>query len=516
MQKRHRIAGNRMMLFIISLSLLICTGTTAAADREQTLQIGYIGSDIGGLDPARNALSQDLFMIRNIFSGLVKYKPGTIDFEPDLAKSWEISSDGVRYTFHLREDVNWHKDFGKFKASDVKYTFERNMDTKTASPWRKELEKVEKIETPDDYTVIITLEKPYPAFLHTLVGVRQGAIVSQKAIEQFGKDAPRNPIGTGPFVMEKYTPRDRVVLASNHEYYAGPPKLSKAVMRFIPEQSVALMALQRGELHFVEYLPNDENIIRELRDSGVIVDAQKEGVWLHLTFNIRSDAFSDVRVRRAVAHGINRDDHVKAYAHMAQPFHSLVPLNYWGQTEDIPKYEYSPERAKALLKEAGKENLTFTITYTSIDIYERFVTTFEQQMRDIGVIVKMDPRPAIMKAIQEGVYIECGPYVPARAPDADIPLTQFWLSDNFPPGLNFAYYKNPKVDELIVEARHEANESTRRRMYREIQQILAEDVPGVGIIMINRPYGVRPEVKGVEGGTVDPIWCLDLYSVYLE
>ncbi len=216
-------------LVILILSICACGIVSQAQGKERTLVIGD-NSTLNTLDPAFMGVAQDIMNARNIYQGLVRYKRNTDELQGDLAKSWTVSKDGLVYTFKLREDVTWHKGFGKFTARDVKFTFDRVLDPKTGASTRSEIvNDIQGIRVVDDYTIEIRLKSPTPGFLHKLPGPRATAILSQKAVEKFGKDYGRNPIGTGPFVFESWT-REQVVYSANKDFRAerGPTESGPA------------------------------------------------------------------------------------------------------------------------------------------------------------------------------------------------------------------------------------------------------------------------------------------------
>ncbi len=198
------------------------------------------------LDPAFFSLFFDYQVVNNVYSALLRYKPGTAELMPDLATNWEVSPDGRTYTFRLRQGVRWHKGFGEFTSADVKYSIERIMDPATKSIWAARYSGVERVATPDPYTVTVSLKEPDAYFLSKVSTYREGFIVNQKAVAQFGQDYARNPIGTGPFVFNRWTPKTEIVLDPNDEYYGGAPKVGQVTFKVLPEPATAQAAFEKG------------------------------------------------------------------------------------------------------------------------------------------------------------------------------------------------------------------------------------------------------------------------------
>ena len=209
--------------------------------------------DFSFMDPALITNSNDYTIAVNIYSGLLKFNPKTMEPEPDLAKSWSVSPDGLTYTFQLRNNVQWHKGYGKLTAKDVKYSFDRIMENRVKSRYRTDFSNVREVEAVNDYTVKIHMKAPDMSFVRKVLVYRPGYIVNQKAIETLGTKYNSSPIGTGPFIFDRWDPGSKTVLVANKDYFLGPPKLQKATFLVINEESVAQLALEKGELDLVVF-----------------------------------------------------------------------------------------------------------------------------------------------------------------------------------------------------------------------------------------------------------------------
>lgn len=219
-------------LILLLGASLIPVGPAGA--KEKVLIVGDY-SPLNNPDPTSSVISQYIMFSRNLFQGLLRYKFNSTELEGDLAKSWTLSKDRLVYTFKLRDNIKWHKGFGKVTAQDVKFSFDRVMDPETRSPFR-------------------------------------GEVV---AVEKFGKDFARNPIGTGPFIFDSWT-REQVVLLGNKEFQQreGPPKIDKMIYKAVPDVDTLLTALQKGDVDVVWVLPRDQAVIDKLDD--LIEKARKE------------------------------------------------------------------------------------------------------------------------------------------------------------------------------------------------------------------------------------------------
>ena len=233
----------------IATSILVATLLLAHAPLVSSQEITVRNEvDFSFMDPALITNSNDYAIAANIYSGLLKYNLKTMEPEPDLARSWSVSSDGLTYSFQLRNDVQWHKGYGKFTAKDVKYSFDRIIDNRAKSRYRTDFSNVREVEVVDDLTVKIHMKSPDMSFIRKVLYYRPGYIVNQKAIETLGAKYNSSPIGTGPFVFERWDPGSKTILVANKNYFLGPPKLQKATFLVVNDESVAQLALEKGDV----------------------------------------------------------------------------------------------------------------------------------------------------------------------------------------------------------------------------------------------------------------------------
>ena len=199
----------------------------------------------------------DYPLAMNMYNGLVRYKPNGLEVEPDLAERYEVSKDGLTYTFWLRKGVKFHKGFGDFTARDVKFSFERVADPRVRSPYAPLMKLIREIEIVNDYQVRLHLTEPYADFLPAVLAFRPGYIVSQKAVEQFGAQfGATAAIGTGPYMLDRFSPRQEIVFATHPEYFgtfrAGARRagsrshIDRVIFKIIPEETVIALATEQG------------------------------------------------------------------------------------------------------------------------------------------------------------------------------------------------------------------------------------------------------------------------------
>jgi peptide/nickel transport system substrate-binding protein len=429
-----------------------------------------------------------------------------------------MSKDRLVYTFKLRDNIKWHKGFGKVTAHDVKFSFDRIMDPNTRSVyWGEVGTTVKEVKVVDDLTVEVHLKDRDATFLHRCARPKPVAIVCQKAVEKYGRDFARNPIGSGPFVFESMS-REEVVLTANKEYYEGPPKIEKVIFKTIPDTDTRVMSLIKGEINFMIFLPPDQPVVDRVKASGCKVKMIDYGVWIMLLINPRVEPLGDLRVRRAIAHAIDKDEMINHVflSGTADRLESLVPKGYFGHAEEgLRRYNFDPQKAKELLAEAGYPN-GFEVTLDTFNspLFLRPATTIQGQLGKVGIKVKLDvtDQPSWVKKVSGGTA-PLSLFVPARIPDADSPLTSFFHGASSTPGLNLARYN--KLDREINEAREELDQTKRLKMYHEIQKKLMEDLPAIPLLNYKWIVAYQPNIAGLPDSK-DPVWGIDFYHLSMK
>lgn len=467
----------------------------------QELNVGYTTANIAGMDPARAGTYEDLILVRNIYRGLIRQKqgaePGT--FEGDLAETWSVSPDGKVYTFNLRKGVKWQKGFGDFTADDVLFSFERTMNPANAlgcgAPLRDE---VESITAPDTHTVMITLKQPTGYFPWRLnEGIRCGAIVSRKAVEKYGDDFAFNPIGTGPFQLDQYVPREKVVLVRNPEYFGPAPTLEKVVLHFMPEVQVQVLALLSGQIQMIGAAPWNEAVLQRLKSAGMRVQANDSGGWIYLLMNSTKGPLANPKVRQAMVHALDRNLVADFFAGYATPLHTPVPDGWFGHvTEGVKTYEYNMEKAKELMAEAGYPNgFTFTAFNNPIEAY-KLMEVLQQQWGKLGIKMELDTRdvPAWGQAIRGPDAMMTMAYS-GNYPDAEFALALLSSASKPPLSLNFTGFA---YDDLITAGRREVDPAKRKQIYVDLQNRIMEDIGYVPIVNLKVVEAIAPNVKGMD------------------
>jgi len=484
-------------LTLLASTMLVLTVSSPALAQGKTLTVRFY-DDPAGFDPANIFRIENENLAFNIFSGLTTYDGETGEIIPDLATSWE-TTDNKTWTFKLREGVTFHKDYGDFTAADVIYSFNRIKDPATASPYASELAGIVSMEAPDPYTLIIELDAPNGNFLHTVANYHQGQIVSQKAIEEAGDQVRWQPIGTGPYYLESIDVSSQIVLKRHEDYYKGPAPIETIVFNIIKDEATATIALRNGEVDLVMRSNKEENL-EVLEAEGFTMNSVKDYAVVIGVLNPEFEPFANPLVRKAMAHAVDYASITQAISpSLTQPHHSMLLPWMDVYTDDVPKYEYDPEKAKALLAEAGYPD---GFTFKNLGTSAQGVTELQQFQIDflsqVGINMEMElvDTPTFNQRRNAGEFDMASRLLPAVNPD--MVLFSYLHPDNMVPnGLNGARYDNPEVTTLLEAARAEPDKEKAFEMYKQVQQIVAEDAVYLATYSNNVFWPSKPEVTGV-------------------
>ncbi|HKG72691.1 MAG TPA: ABC transporter substrate-binding protein [Aestuariivirgaceae bacterium] len=372
----------------------------AQAPKQGGAAVVTFNNDLTTLDPQVGYDWQNWSVIKSIFDGLMDYKPGTTELEPDLAESYTVSDDGLTYTFKLREGLKFHNGRAVTSA-DVKYSLERATNPSTQSPGGGyfgmikgyddiaggKATELSGIATPDDRTVVVTLTRPDATFLH-LMAINFGFVVPKEEIEKAGADWGKQPVGTGAFKFVEWVPGQRIVLERNTDYFRqGVPYLDKLTFEFGQDPTVAVLRLKKGEVDIVG------DGIPPAQFAEVMADpANKEliaaGEQLHtgyLTMNVTSPPFDNVKVRQAVNMAINKDRIVRLINNRGAPATQALPPAMPGYNPDNKGYPHDPEGAKKLLAEAGAAEIATELYAMNVDPNPRIAQAIQQDLAAVGI-----------------------------------------------------------------------------------------------------------------------------------
>lgn len=487
-----------------------------AAQGESTLVIS-IAADPTGFDPEAVANNTSGFIMATVFDSLVRYKPGSTEVEPGLAKSWDISPDGLTYTFHLRAGITFH-DGSKFNAAEYIQTLDRQLKKDDPNSIYKTgpvegyedftFGSVVSYRAIDENTVQFKLKEPSAAFLNSLAMVWNG-VVSYEAAAKYGKDFRNHPVGTGPFIFREWKSRDQIVLDANPSYWKGKPKLDHIVFKEYPDAQAALLALKRGETQIMGDVATQ--VISALRADHNIVVLTQPGLAVNgMAMPNDTAPFNDKRVRQALNYAVDKNAINKAlYGGLAVTMTSPLPEAQWGFDKSLKGYPYDLAKAKQLLTAAGfKPGLKIELlTYNTPRGYNPagadLAVALQGYLSKIGIDaeIRKDDMGAFLATVRSGNYH--GLFVTGWSGDNGDPdnfVGELWGSYGMPVN-DTSHYKNPEVDKLMQQAAAEVDHAKRIALYARIQKMILDDAPW---IFVNSTLQVRAARKNVKGFQLNP------------
>lgn len=471
--------------------LLAARQDTATPVPGGTLGLGVQG-DPTELDPAKTNLAAAIVVIDLVYEGLVHEGPDLVS-QPAVAECWEISGDGLTYTFHLRPGVVFHHG-RELSSDDVLFTFERVMDPETASPWLPYTDGIVSIDAPDDATVVFTLDAPDAAFLAGLT--RKGLVIVPRDVVEEDGGLSQRMVGTGPFAFVEYVPNTQVTLERHGEYWdEGKPYLEGVNILIVPDDTARTTALVSDTVQLIEQAPHSDIEIIEGTDGvGLIGGVATNLRWL--VFNLRRKPFDRLEVRQAIARGIIRQPIIDAAVFgYGEPLIGMYPETFWfGYEGEIP--EPDPEGAAAALAELGlpEDFRPGLLTWAQYGFLTNTSVVMQEQLNQIGIESEIESE-------ENATYIErfysydfdiavmgASGYV-----DPNDFLQQNFASDEVN---NTSGYANPEVDELLAAGLATTDQDERAVIYQEIQQILIDDAPWINLYTSATYEGVSERVRG--------------------
>jgi len=507
------------------------SGQRHASDFQKasdTINFGF-GSDPDVLDPRQTTSQEGYISCANLYDCLVLYDLGKTTIRPGLAESWDISPDGKTYTFHLRQGVKFH-DGADFNADAVVTWFNSIKEgapgsqfSITKMPYMRDFitSWVDNVEKVDDYTVKYLLPKPYAPLLANLA-IPIAGIVSPKAIAK-GPDAVSvEPSGTGAFMLAKkddWTRGTQLMLTANPNYWGGAPKIQRLVIKVVPESSSRLEQVESGDLDIARDLIPDD--VKQARSDSDVIVVEEAGLNTNcIEFNVTKAPFTSKDVRQALNYAVNKEELSQGlYNGDMIPAGGVLPPVDWAYDKDLKGYPYDPAKAKQLLQQAGyddKHKLSFTLmAYTVPRGYnaaaDRLATAIQEYWKKVGVDAKVQTE-------------EWTQYRADRRADKFQVSLSGWMGDNGDPdnfldsllggehkgGSNTAFYDNPQVDQLLMQAQQESDHDKRIPLYHQAEQTIVDDAPWVFLGYQKHQVVIR---KSIQNFVLQPTYIYYMVGV---
>jgi peptide/nickel transport system substrate-binding protein len=477
------------------------------AEVERPLVVAIL-ADPENLDPQQYESVNAWYVDTAICEGLWRMKPGTTDFEPVLAESWEVSDDGLHYTFHLRKGVTFH-DGTPFNAEVAKWNIDRQMPGNpyyemgvfwlTESYWWQ----LESAEVVDEYTFRINLTQPSADFFPFGI-YGQSFMVSPTAVDEYKEDFVEHPVCTGPYKFVKWDKGYQIVLERFDDYWGEKPAIKDVVFRIIQEEMPKLSAFLASEVHLAP--ETGAALVQELQrsENHHVVSVPTGAAWWFAP-NVNWEPFQDVRVRRALNHAINKEtivhDILKDTVDIA---HGPIAPAYKCYNPDITVYEYDPEKAKELLAEAGYPDgfevmLSVPASGSGMLASIEMATSAQADLAAVGIKVNLDITDFVtwMDAVlAHGLeFTEASWNVPSVT-EADILECNFGPAGLAEGGWGYSQYDNPRVNELLLEASQTLDPDERCPLIQEVQKIITDEAVGVFVCHAKWNYGLDNRLEG--------------------
>lgn len=503
------------ILVIIVLLLISSCSRKGYENKDKTVFRYNESAGITSLDPAFARNQANIWAVNQLFNSIVQLD-SNLQIKPCIAKSWKISDDGKSYTFLLRNDVYFHDHpvflngkGRKVVAGDVIYSFMRIADPRLASPGAWIMGPVAirdgkpDIQAPNDSTLVIELNRPFPPFLGML-SMQYCSVVPKEAVEYSGAEFRSNPVGTGPFYFKMWKEGVKLVMLKNDLYFESEhgkrlPFLDAVSVSFIIDKQSAFLEFVKGNIDFMSGL--DASYKDELLTvSGKLNPKYADRIRLtgqpylnteYLGFLVDKDnplmknnPLSDIRVRQAISMGFDRTKMIRYLRNgIGQPgTHGFIPAGLPGYA-DHPGfgYDYNPARARQLLAEAGypmgkgMPPITLSTNASYLDLCQ-FI---QSQLNQVGINMKIDVSPPATlreNIAQARVAFFRGSWI-ADYPDAENYLSLFYSANHSPEGPNYTQYNNRAFDELYRAAALGNDLSSRSRLYRSMDSLIMQDAP---------------------------------------
>lgn len=467
----------------VALSLLLCSGCLHRPTANPNVIVVGVTSGPNNLDPRIGTDDVSAKTAQLVFNNLMTLDE-RLRVVPDLAERLE-NPDPTTYVVALKRGVKFH-DGHELTSADVVYTFRSLLDPAFISPRKGAFRMVRSIDARDRYTVVFTLKEAFGSFPVNLVI----PIVPDGAGAGFG----RKPIGTGPYTFVRYLTDDRVELAAFEGYFGGRPKNDGVVLRVVPDDIMRGLELRKGTMDVVV---NDlaPDIVYQLgRDARLQLVESPGTDYQYIGVNLRDEVLKDVRVRRALAHAIDRRAIIEYLRRgLAAPAAGMLPPVSWAFEPAVATFDYDPAKARQLLDEAGypdpdgdgpapRLHLSLKVSNTEFNRLQSSV--LQQNFRAVGVAldVRTYEFATLYADVLKGNFqLFTLQWVGGAVADPDI-LRRVFHSGQVPPaGFNRGYFKDPRVDRLLDEAALARDEAQRRALYGEVQRVIAEEQPYISL-----------------------------------
>lgn len=467
-----------------------------------------------------------------IFEGLVSSDPNLAP-EPELAEKWEVSEDGLTWTFYLKKGVKF-SDGEELTANDVKFTYSIPLSPDYDGTRASSFEKIKEMNVIDDYTIQFVLSEKAADFIWTAsYGILPEHILKDVPIKDLkGHEFnTKNPVGTGPYKFVEWVEGQYVKVEKNENYWRGAPYINTLTWKIVPDQNALLAQLQTGEIHITGVPATDYPTVKKLEDAGKIaIQSTPSLSYTYMGYNLTNPMFADKIVRQALTHAIDREAIVEAILNGRGQVANAPesPVSWAYDDSKIPVFEYNVDKAKQKLAEAGwtdtngngivdKDGVEFKFTLMTNQgnkAREQIATIVQQQLKEVGIEVSP-------KLVEWSAFVN--DYVLAKKFEAiilgwslgvDPDPSGIFHTKEIEKGMNFISYSRPDLDVLMDEQLKELDQNKRKEMIVQIDSQIAEDQP---YTFLYYPMGDTAVPVNLKGLTPHPSsFYYKIWEWYLE
>jgi glutathione transport system substrate-binding protein len=489
-------------LLLLGSALVAMGVSSPALAGERVITIAQY-ADAVSLDPQHTNDNASYSVEKTMLEGLIGFNE-KMEQIPQLAEKWDASPDARVFTFYLRKGVKFH-DGTPFNAAAVKANFDRIRNPENKLRRYTLYKIISQIDVLDEYTVRFTLAEPFGAMIATFAHPA-GGINSPAAVQKYGQDYGKNPVGTGPYKFAEWVPNDHITVVRNPDYWDpnNAARVDKIIVKPVPEDGTRIAMLQKGDAQFINAVPYSmAEVVRADKNLSL---AESESVYTFwVAMNAQKKPFSDVRVRQAMNYAINKEAIIKAVLRgHGKPADSPLAPQVWGYSP-VKTYPHDPAKAKALLAEAGYPNgfkaLLRGVAQTDP---KEVMVAIQGQLKQVGVDVEIAALPAAalsadrFKPLEENRgEMDYAGWSPSTG-DADWGIRPLLTKDNWPPtNFTIGFYTNPRLEELVKAALQTSDSAKRKAAYAEAQRIIMDDCPWVFLWVNYLLGGSRANVGGI-------------------
>ncbi len=517
----------RKAFFILGIFIFAACGNHLNYEGKSIFRYNE-SAGISSLDPAFAKEQANIWAVHQIFNGLVQMDKN-LEVKPCIAQSWQISDNGLNYIFTLRRDVYFHENecfenkTRTVNAHDFEYSFKRLISPQTAAPGSWVFQKVKNFKAANDSTFVIELKEPFTPFLGLLT-MKYCSVVPREAIDFYGNNFSRNPVGTGPFYMKLWAENEKLVLLKNPNYFETDngvplPYLDAVAISFIPDKQSAFLEFSKGKMDFLSGL--DAGYKDELlKADGTLQDKFKERItmqtqpylnteYLGLNMHSKHPALQNKYFRQALNYGINRKDMVKYLRNnIGTPaLAGMVPNGLPGFTSTASYgYFFDTEKAKELLKKSQLQlNNLPPLELVTTSNYRDLCEYAQGEWKKIGINVNVNVVPAAhlreLKAKGEADFFRAS-WI-ADYPDPENYLSMFYTQNFTPNGPNYTFFSDSLFDAKYSVVRKEVDEDLRIQTSQQADSIVMENAPVVPLFYDQVIRFYHNNIKNLEGNALN-------------